>query len=79
MAVKTITIDMEAYDVLSRHKRADQSFSQVIKEHFGRQLTVGRFLQRVRDMRGRGVKGLADGIEEAVRDRKLDRRRIEPL
>lgn len=46
MAVKTITIDMEAYDTLSRHKREGQSFSQVIKEHFSGKKT-GRDLKAV--------------------------------
>lgn len=31
MAVKTITIDMDAYELLSAEKRNDESFSKVIK------------------------------------------------
>jgi predicted CopG family antitoxin len=71
MAVKTITIDLEAYALLSRHKREGQSFSQVIKSHFGPQPTARRFLERVRSVR----------LEEATLDTMDDlvrRRRAEP-
>jgi predicted CopG family antitoxin len=39
MAVKTITLDMEAYEILARHKKKGESFSRLIKEHFGRRRT----------------------------------------
>jgi predicted CopG family antitoxin len=68
MAVKTITIDMAAYETLARHKRAGQSFSQVIKAHFGAQPTAGRFLERLRAIR---IDDEAlDAMEGVVRDRR---------
>ena len=70
MAVKTITIDMEAYELLSRHKREGQSFSQVIREHFGIQPTAKRFLERVRSIRF--DQSTLDAMERQVRARRLE-------
>ena len=70
MAVKTITIDLEAYALLSRNKGQGQSFSQVIKAHFGPQPTAGRFLARVRSIRV-SVAAL-DAMEQQVRARRLE-------
>lgn len=70
MAVKTITIDMEAYALLSRDKGEGQSFSQVIKAHFGPQPTAGRFLTHVRSIR---VSAPAlDAMERQVQARRLE-------
>jgi predicted CopG family antitoxin len=71
MAVKTITIDVEAYSLLCRHKRAGQSFSQVIKAHFGPQPTAGRFRERLRLVR------LTESALDAM-DQQVARRRMEP-
>ena len=70
MAVKTITIDLEAYTLLSRHKRPGQSFSQVIKSHFGLAPTAGQFLERARSIRL--DEGTLNAVQSLVRARKLD-------
>lgn len=68
MAVKTITIDLEAYDLLSRHKAAGESFSQAIKRHFGPRPTADRFRQLIRTVR-LSDEALAH-LEAQVRDRR---------
>jgi predicted CopG family antitoxin len=74
MAVKTITIDMEAYDLLSHHKREGQSFSQVIKAHFGERPTAGRLLARIRSgqLNAPMGKDAVAAIKQLIRDRKLE-------
>ena len=71
MAVKTITIDMEAYELLSRHKRGGLSFSEVIKKHFGPQPTAARFRELVRSAR------LSEATLDAV-DQQVTARRKHP-
>ena len=70
MAVKTITIDMEAYGLLASRKREGESFSQVIKAHFGPQPTAGRFLARVRAIRMSPA--ALDSMERQVQARKQE-------
>ena len=70
MAVKTITIDLEAYALLSRHKREGESFSQVIKARFGPLPTAARFLERVRAVRLH--ESTLDAVDALVRARSLE-------
>src|SRR3989442_8760665 len=67
MAVKTITIDLEAYEILARHKRAGQSFSQVIKQRLGGRMT-GRDLAQA-GARARISERTLDAIDIQIRFR----------
>ncbi len=76
MAVKTITIDMEAYGLLSLNKGAGQSFSQVIKAQFAPQPTAGRLKAALRDGTIRSTspisKDALDAMERIVKERRKD-------
>jgi len=77
MAVKTITIDLEAYDTLARHKKPGQSFSQVIKAHFGPRKSAGAFRQALRA--GTVSAGTLDAIDQAITARKASAARVPSL
>lgn len=68
MAVKTITIDLEAYEILSRHKGPGDSFSDVIKQRLGKGMT-GRDL-RAMIQRARVGGGTLDAIDAHIRSRR---------
>jgi predicted CopG family antitoxin len=59
---------MDAYEALTRHKKPGQSFSQVIKEHFGT-LRTGRDL-RTAIKRIELSDGLLDAIDRVVASRE---------
>jgi len=77
MAVKTITIDLEAYEELSRHKKPGQSFSQVIKQHFGPRRNVAAFRQALRAA-AVSERTLA-AVDDVVRSRGKSVARVPPL
>ena len=78
MPVKTITIDLEAYDLLPRHKRDKQSFSQVIKEHFApNQPTACDLLAALPSLRLR--KETLDSIDAVIKKRRRSPVRVPKL
>ncbi len=77
MAVKTITIDMEAYEILSRHKVAGQSFSDVIKERRGKGMT-GKDL-RALIAKAKVSDETLDAIDARIRARRSHRARAPKL
>ncbi|HXT20825.1 MAG TPA: antitoxin VapB family protein [Thermoanaerobaculia bacterium] len=70
MAVKTITIDLEAYEALAAEKRPGQSFSQVIKQHFGRRRTGRELAELLTTVRLSD--STLDAIEAVVEDRRRE-------
>jgi len=77
MAVKTITIDMTAYTLLSRRKRPGESFSDVIKATFRPEPTVREFRETLK--RVRLDRETIDAIERQIRRRRDDPARIVKL
>jgi predicted CopG family antitoxin len=69
MAFKTITIDIEAYGLLSRQRRPGQSFSQVIKAHFAPTHTAGRLLETMRATRAHVDEDALDATERQIQTR----------
>ncbi|MEI6669597.1 MAG: antitoxin VapB family protein [Acidobacteriota bacterium] len=77
MAVKTITIDLEAYEALARQKKPGQSFSQVIKAQFGPRKTVAAFRNA---LRAAAVSGhTLDAVESIVGSRTKSKPRVPAL
>ena len=77
MAVKTITIDLEAYGLLARLKKPGQSFSQVIKERLGRRMTGTDLAALVQGLPL--SPDLADAVARQVRQRRKSRARAPRL
>lgn len=68
MPVKTITIDMDAYDLLAAEKRAGESFSRVIKRRLRPRPTAARLLSRLKEVRLSDE--ALDRVEEIIRARR---------
>jgi predicted CopG family antitoxin len=65
MAVKTITIDTEAYKRLKSHKRPNESFSETIKRLVKKPFDVDAWLKKLEgvEFSPETVKGIEDAVD----------------
>lgn len=72
MFAKTIRLDREAFDLLSRRKKKGQSYSEVIKEHFGPRSTDQALRRAIQE---------ADISEETLdlMEEQVEARRLAPV
>lgn len=77
MAVKTITIDTDAYELLARAKRPGPSFSTVIKQHLGPRKTAASLLRALPSLTLR--EETLDAIKARVQERRRHPARLPQL
>lgn len=70
MAVKTIELDDDAYELLSRRRKGTKTFSEVVKEHFERRPTGQDLLDILPELTL--SEETLDAIEDLVRARRHD-------
>lgn len=63
MATKTITIMDDAYLLLLRNKVRNESFSQMIRRHFGKKRSIMQFAGAWNDMNDNEIDELKDKIK----------------
>ncbi len=82
MSTKTVELDEEAYEILSRQKRTGQSFSEVIKERLGDEKkgqirTARDLLEYIKNVKI--PEEALDRMEEVVQSRRQSPARIVDL
>ncbi|EQD76298.1 hypothetical protein B1B_01779 [mine drainage metagenome] len=76
METTSIALDREAYDLLKRHKRPGETFSQVVKRLAGRRRPLSSFAGAWKDLPANRFREIA---AERKRARRMDEERFDRL